>query len=353
MLNLPGAVPGDGPDSAVAAHYGAPLREQRKLLESRAVVDLSHLDVVEVSGQDTLKWLHTLTSQALLDALPGESRELLILSPNGRIEQACAVLVRKDGVLLVTDPGHGSGLIAYLERMRFASRVEVKARPDLAAVGSVGPLSEVSDFPASITPRAEWDDPWPGVCPGGVAYGTDPEEAVDWRLSLLARADLELLPAALLAGVLSAEALRVAAHRPRLAREVDERSIPHELDWLRSAVHTAKGCYRGQETVAKVLNLGRPPRRLVLLHLDGGSDLLPAHGDKVTLQGREVGHVTSGAQHCDLGTIALAVVRRAVPTDAQLTVVVAAGEASAEVPALQEAIVRERDHAPRPKTAKL
>ncbi|MBV7411522.1 folate-binding protein [Dermabacteraceae bacterium TAE3-ERU27] len=353
MPDLPGAVAGDGPDAAVPAHYGAPLREQRRLLDSRAVVDFSHLDTVEVSGPDTLKWLHTLSSQALLDAAPGDSRELLILSPNGRIEHACAVLVREDGVLLVTDPGCGAALIAYLERMRFASRVEVQARPDLAAVGSVGPLSEVDNFQPDLAPLAEWDDPWPGVCPGGVAYGPDPEEAVDWRLSLLARTELTRVPAALWAGLLSAEALRVAAHRPRLRREVDERSIPHELDWLRSAVHTAKGCYRGQETVAKVLNLGQPPRRLVLLHLDGGSDLLPSHGDRVTLQGREVGHVTSGAQHCDLGTIALALVRRSVPTDAQLTVVVTAADASAEVPALQEVIVREREHAPRPKTAKL
>ena len=72
-----------------------------------------------------------------------------------------------------------------------------------------------------------------------------------------------------LAGTWAWEALRVEAWRPRLGREVDERAIPHELDWLRTGVHLDKGCYRGQETVARVFNLGRPPRRLVLLHLDG------------------------------------------------------------------------------------
>ena len=78
-----------------------------------------------------------------------------------------------------------------------------------------------------------------------------------------------------LAGIWAAEALRVAAWRPRLGFETDHRTIVHEVDWLRTAVHLHKGCYRGQETVARVHNLGRPPRRLVFLHLDGSGHVLP------------------------------------------------------------------------------
>lgn len=133
------------------------------------------------------------------------------------------------------------------------------------------------------------------------------------------------------AGTLALEALRIAAWRPRLA-DADERTIPHELDWMRSAVHLDKGCYRGQETVAKVHNLGHPPRRLVLLHLDGSQGVLPAPGAVVRAQSddAEVGRVTAVATHHELGPIALAVVKRTVDptavlvTDAEDTVVTAA-----------------------------
>jgi folate-binding protein YgfZ len=131
------------------------------------------------------------------------------------------------------------------------------------------------------------------------------------------------------AGVDALEALRIAAWRPRFAHEVDARSIPHELDWLRSAVHLDKGCYRGQETVAKVHNLGRPPRRLVQLDLDGSESVLPAPGAPVLAGDAEVGTVTSSARHHEDGPIALAVVKRSVPQDAVLAVRTADGDVAA------------------------
>jgi folate-binding protein YgfZ len=121
------------------------------------------------------------------------------------------------------------------------------------------------------------------------------------------------------AGLWAHEALRVAAAIPRLRFETDHRTIPHEVGWLSSAVHLQKGCYRGQETVARVHNLGRPPRRLVLLHLDGSDSELPGHGEPVELEGRVVGFVTSSARHFELGPIALALVRRATPVDVPLS----------------------------------
>ena len=161
------------------------------------------------------------------------------------------------------------------------------------------------------------------------------------------------LPAA---GTLALEALRIAAWRPRLGSEADDKTIPHELDWLRSAVHLAKGCYRGQETVAKVHNLGHPPRRLVMLHLDGSEGVLPAPGDSVLWDKpergegsettetteittppalTEVGHITSAAIHYELGPIAFAVIKRSV--DPAATVIVRA--ADADLAAAQETIV--------------
>src|SRR6266487_4086232 len=129
--------------------------------------------------------------------------------------------------------------------------------------------------------------------------------------------------------------LRVAARRPRLGLDTDHRTIPHEVGWIETAVHLDKGCYRGQETVARVHNLGHPPRRLVFLNLDGSEDRLPGHGDPVKLDGPEkgtvVGFTGSAARHYELGPIGLALVKRTVPVDATL---LAGG-----VPAAQEVIV--------------
>jgi len=115
------------------------------------------------------------------------------------------------------------------------------------------------------------------------------------------------------------DALGIAAGRPRLA-DIDAKALPHEFDWLRSAIHLNKGCYRGQETVAKVHNLGHPPRRLTLLHLDGSGSLLPRPGDALMLGEKEVGHVTRAAWHFELGPIALALVKRSVDVAATLMV---------------------------------
>lgn len=360
-----GAILAEGADAAVPAHYGELLREQRRLLMGRAVVDLGQLELLEVSGPDAMTWLTTVTSQVLTGREVGESTALAVLSPHGRVEHlASAVLTAPDAALLITDPGRRAGLRRYLEMMRFAARVEITDRDDLRVLGGVRPADEI---PALVElglpePVAVWTDPWPAVSPGGVAYGPDPEDPAGWVLTVLPADALAALPwhRDVLAGMHAAEALRIADHRPRHATEVDERSIPHELDLLRTAVHTAKGCYRGQETVAKVLNLGQPPRRLVMLHLDGSQDVPAAAGGPVHLGGPEgklVGTVTSAAVHVDLGPIALAVVRRAVPVDAPLSVGVTVGDEHGEqqlwLDAAQEPIVLEREHGARPQTPRL
>jgi hypothetical protein len=147
------------------------------------------------------------------------------------------------------------------------------------------------------------------------------------RAELRAVADRLLAAGARPAGVQAYEALRVEARRPRLGVDSDHRTIPNELPWLRTAVHLDKGCYRGQETVARVHNLGRPPRRLVLLHLDGVSEVLAEPGTPVLAGTREVGRVGSVVRHYELGVVALALVKRSVAVDSPLTV----GEAAAAI----------------------
>ena len=121
------------------------------------------------------------------------------------------------------------------------------------------------------------------------------------------------------AGVWTYEAHRVAGLRPRLGVDTDERTIPHEVGWIGTAVHLDKGCYRGQETVARVHNLGRPPRMLVLTHLDG-SVSRPITGAPITAGGRAVGRLGTVVDHVDLGPVALALVKRGLAADTPLTV---------------------------------
>lgn len=351
FLDLPGAVAGDS--SPAPAHFGAPLAEQRALANGDAVVSLSHRSIVTVSGPDRLSWLDSMTSQRLLGLPPGESAESLLLDPNGRIEHALRIVDDGERTWVLVDEGEVESLVAFLQRMRFALRVEVAdVSAEYAAVVAFDGGSAVPALRALGTAVAEWRDPWAEVQRGGTQYAQGDHPGAHWSATqfVFSRADLpqvaRLVGSGSLraAGVLAYEALEVRAWRPSFHGEVDERSIPHETDWLRSAVHLTKGCYRGQETVAKVHNLGHPPRRLVLLHLDGSGGELPEPGALVYLAGesgaeeaRPVGRVTRAALHFEWGAIALALLKRSVDERAGLELrAPGGGEAIA---AAQEVIV--------------
>ena len=356
LLNRPGAVafaPED-PDQAVPAHLGDPGREQAALAEGRAVCALAR-DVVTVAGPDRLSWLTTLSSQVLTGLKPGDGgAETLLLDAQGHITHALAALDDGRTLWLVTEAGNGEALATFLDSMRFMLRVEVTERPDVMALGALGEgldaLAQAARDTAPDVPDAQadtdqtaaapqgsliglWRDPWPGVVDGGTSYdvGTDwshPGQGYRAGFVLVPAQSVNAVVGAFLAagegrrlaGVLAWEALRIEAGRPRWAREADARAIPHELDWLRTAVHLTKGCYPGQETIARTLNLGRPPRRLTVLQLDGLVGDLPRPGASVRMGERVVGAVTSVARHHELGPIALALLRRAVPAGEQLTV---------------------------------
>ncbi|WP_286175841.1 folate-binding protein [Arthrobacter sp. NEB 688] len=319
LLDRHGAVEGEGLDAGVAAHYGDPMREQRLLAEGLAVVDLSHRGVVTVSGPDRLTWLHSMTTQQLAGLAPRSSAESLVLSPKGHVEHALHVVDDGATTWLSLEPGTAPALVAWLESMRFMLRVEVADVSDAWAVLGEPVGSESADG----EPLA-WVDPWPRLVGDTAAYGPVEGHAGEgraWRELLVPRGGIEAAVGDRpLAGTWAAEALRVAAWRPRFGHETDHRTIPHEVDWLRTAVHLHKGCYRGQETIARVHNLGRPPRRVVFLHLDGSGHVLPAVGSPVTLEGREVGRLTSVARHHEDGPVALAVVKRSVAEDVDFVV---------------------------------
>jgi tRNA-modifying protein YgfZ len=319
-VSLPAAVAAVGIDSGIAWHYGDPMREQRILETAAGVIDRSNRPVLAISGSDRLPWLHSICSQHVSNLADGESTEALVLSPHGHVEQHWQLTERDGTVWLDVEPGMADDALGYLQKMRFLKRVEPSEVSDeWAVIGLVGPAADAVLVAAGHTPPTTRAI---ALSAGGFARRT-PWGDVDLVVPRARLADeiTGLVAAgAAPAGLWAYDAKRVEARRPRLRFETDHRTIPHEVGWIDTAVHLDKGCYRGQETVARVQNLGRPPRRLVLVHLAGESDVLPDVGTSVELAGRSVGFLGTAVQHHELGPVALAVIKRSIPDDAELTV---------------------------------
>jgi tRNA-modifying protein YgfZ len=296
---------------------GNPFSQQRDFLRGSAVCDVSHFSVLAVSGPDRLTWLNSLISQDVLGLVPGGTKESLILDPHGHVEHAFLIADDGETSWLLEEPGYGEALAGWLSKMVFRMQVTISNETgNYLVVASSG-----ADTTALGEPRVSWDDPWPTVQPGSIGYSPENHPGEGWslRYELFDRENNTALAAATQVDRAVLDALAIAAGRPMLA-DSDDKALPHEFDWLRSAVHLNKGCYRGQETVAKVHNLGHPPRRLTLLHLDGSGSLLPTQGDPVMLGEKEVGRITRAAWHYELGPIALALVKRSVDATETLTI---------------------------------
>jgi len=280
-----------GPDVGAVWHFGEPNKEQRVLEEGLAWADLSHHEIISITGEDRLTWLHSLTTQFLENLPAGQWVSALILDPQGHIEHQFDLVDDGTTTWLTLDPGCAEPLIQHLQKMKFRMRVDVRdVTTEYALLRMPGVADELGG-PFSIVPRSD---------------------LAQWRE--------RLNESAMQVGTWALDAQRVAARRPRIGFETDHKSIPNELGLLNKSVHMNKGCYRGQETVAKIANLGAPPRRLVLLHLDGSVVTVPTVGSDVEKDGIKVGFIGTIARHYELGTIALAVVKRNTPLDASLMV---------------------------------
>lgn len=297
----------DGPDAGVAWHYGNPTAEGRALDAGTGVVDLSHRDVLTVSGSDRLRWLHSLTSQVFEGLPAGQANTAYVLSPNGHIEHVMYGVDDGETYWAWTEPGRGADLVAWLDSMRFMMRVEVSL---LETYGLV----------------------WRPGAPSGAGLHRTGMDSLGGYETFLPRDEVAgVLAEGVPAGTWAYEARRIEAGVPRIGVDTDDRTIPNELGVPSAAVALDKGCYRGQETVARVHNLGRPPRRLVRLHLDGSLSELPEIGADLTLDGSVVGRVGGAARHHELGPIALGLVKRSVPPESAL--------ASGAIAATQEKLV--------------
>lgn len=342
----------EGRFEGMPLHFGWPADEQQAFEDGRGLSYLGSMGIVRVSGVDRLSWLTTLSSQIVSDLLPGMSKELLLLDAQGRIEFAAGVVDDGEATFLITERQFALSLEAFLKSMQFLLRVEVQDvsggyssfatdNEDVASAERNGAMvRELGGF--------VWRDAWPNVTVGGAAYFQGEHPQADFRVYVVPNENADGFVERFacegtlqMVGLLASEATRVAAWRPLPGSELDQKTVPAELDWLRTAVHTNKGCYCGQESVARIINLGKPPRRLTFLHLDGSVERLPEPGCSVELNGRQVGVLTSVAEHFEMGPIGLALLKRNLDPAAQLTV--------GGVDALQEIIVPvdgRSDHAP-------
>ena len=281
----------EGLDKGAIWHFGEVAKEQRALAEGKAWADLSHRSVIAISGEDRLMWLHSLTTQHLEKLVAGEWKEALILDPQGHVEQQLFLVDDGTTTFIHLDHEKVPSLLDYLQKMKFMLRVDVRDVSNEYAILKAPGKTDAIGGPFALVPRAE----------------------LAATLEAFNSANLQI-------GMWAIEAERIAQGRARIGIDSDYKSIPNELGLLNKAVHMNKGCYRGQETVAKVFNLGHPPRRLVLLHLDGSAVDIPSQGDPVVYNGKEIGFVGSVARHYELGPIALAVIKRMTPADAVLEV---------------------------------
>ena len=279
-----------GPDNGAIWHFGEPVKEQRALEAGKAFADLSHLPAIAISGADRLTWIHSLCTQDVEHLQPGDWKSGYILDPQGHLEFPLLIVDDSDSLYLFTEIASAEPLITYLNSMKFMLRVEVTdASSNVALFRAPGAADQIGG-PYALLPRAEIKSMTANFASTAIQVGT-------WAL----------------------DAIRVAAGRPRFGFESDSKTIPNELGVLNIAVHMNKGCYRGQETVAKVFNLGKPPRRLTLLHLDGSGVDLPPSGSPITLEGKTIGVLGTVARHHELGPIALALIKRSVPMDATVS----------------------------------
>ena len=237
-------------------------------------------EFVRVSGPDAARHLQAMVSNDVEALGPGASCEALLLTPKARVIAPLVVLRRAaDDFLLLTEPGLGEPLRATLVRTRFALKCEIEPerRESVVVLGA-----------ADGIPTRDYGEPASEVLDSGLEPNVDPSE-------------LELL--------------RIRAATPRWGREIDERVLPAEAGLEERAIDFEKGCYPGQEPIARQHYRGRVNRTLRVLRIEGVE--LPEYDSELEHEGRVVGRVTSAATEGD-HVLALGYVRAEVPANAVL-----------------------------------
>jgi tRNA-modifying protein YgfZ len=245
---------------------------------------------VRIEGPQAEDYLQRMVSNDVSVLAPGEACDALLLTPRARVIAQLRVVRRgPNDFLLVMETELGETVRRHLIQFRFAARadIEVEQHDSFIAFGEGAPEGPLV-LPLDDYGRPAWE----------VVGAAAPDEA-------------DLVDAQEL------ERLRIEAGTPRYGREIDDRVLPAEAGLVERAVSLTKGCYPGQEPIARLHYRGHANRALRVLAIEGDElpdpDVEIRHGDKV------VGRVTSAARS-NGGIVALGYVRVAVPPDAELTI---------------------------------
>jgi folate-binding protein YgfZ len=241
-------------------------------------------EFVRVAGPDAVDYLQRMVSNDVEALAPGEACPALLLTAKARVMAPLVVLRRTDDdFLLLTEPGLGGVVRTHLTRMRLRAECEIELEEHESVLVFGGAEGFATD--------------WPGA-----------REALDAGLApTLGEEEFELR--------------RIEDAVARWEREIDDRILPAEAGLDKTHVSFSKGCYPGQEPVARLHFRGHPNRGLRLVELDE----LPEYDAPLLHDGREVGRVTSAARRPDGSVVALAFVRTEVPDDAPLALAARAG----------------------------
>jgi len=248
-----------------------------------------------VRGPGAAAYLERMLSNAVEELPPGESCEALLLTAKARVIATMTVCRRSlEDFLLLTEPELGLVLRNALVRARLAANCAIELEEHRSTLVLGDPDRVFSDQEVAVRSRD---------------YGVPAVEIIDEEPPDGEPIEQDEL-----------ERLRILARTPRFGREIDDRVLPAEAGLDQRAISFTKGCYPGQEPVARLHYRGHANRTLRVLALDGGE--LPAYDDELSLDGKVVGRVTSAARDPEHGIVALAYVRREVPADGELDLAV-------------------------------
>jgi folate-binding protein YgfZ len=274
-------------------------------------------DVIRVHGPDALSFLQGQLSQDVEALADGGSAWSLLLQPQGKVDALVRVTrLAADDHLLDVDEGYGDRVVERLLRFKLRVKADVE-RAAFQCLALRGPRSHEAAATVAEHGALLLDADWPGLA-GVDLIGTDPALPSD-------------VPEC---GLDAYEAVRIEAGVPVMGREVTDRTIPAELGILERAVSFTKGCFTGQELVARMdARGGQAPRQLRGVVV--GTNLIPPVGARLLLDGREVGTLTSVSESLERrAPIALANVSRAVEPPADVVVTWDGGEVPARVETL-------------------
>ena len=319
-------VPSTKADAGAVWHYGDPFGEQRAAKNNSVIIDRSHSNILLITGKDRRYWLNSISSQYVSDLSNSMVTENLILSHHGHIENHWTQTELDKTIYLKTEPWKGTHLLNYLNKMIFWADIRVRFA-NMSVLSLLGPgIADSSVLKAIGIEKLPNKSKALQLSKGGLVWRL-PGKNIRLDIIVPRNMSVEYIKKITKTGVRPAgiwtyESIRVESKYPRLNLDADKRTIPHELNWIgiagRGAVHINKGCYKGQETVARVHNLGKSPRMLVILHLAVNANEYPTSGDLIKAKNYIVGRIGTVVEHFLYGPIALALIKTGIHPDTQL-----------------------------------